>query len=116
MRERDAGEREVQFARVGARPSASPPARRAARGAGSRRLNPCAMAKMPKLSSLLVWCRTRCEACRIMACRCAVLFGRVHGGLGRRVEDVAVADDGGGPALVLGLELTDFIAGSEGRG
>ena len=35
MRERDAGGREVQSARVGARPSASPLARRAARGAGS---------------------------------------------------------------------------------
>ena len=49
-----------------------------------------------------------------MACRCAALFSRVHGGPRRRVEDVAVADDGGGPALVLGPELTDFVAGSEG--
>jgi hypothetical protein len=78
------------------------------------RLNPCAMAKMPKLSSLLVRCRTRCEVCRIVARRCAVLFGRVYGGPGRRVEDVAVADDGGGPALVLELELADFVAGLEG--
>jgi len=50
-----------------------------------------------------------------MACRRADLFGRVHGGPGRGVEDVAVADDGGGPALVLELELADFVAGSEGR-
>lgn len=49
-----------------------------------------------------------------MACRRGVLFGRVHGGSGRRVEDVAVVDDGGGPALVLKLELVDFVAGLQG--
>lgn len=30
------------------------------------------------------------------------------------MEDVAVADDGGGPALVLELELADFVAGLQG--